>query len=516
MSNLFDNLSPEEQKLFEAYDNTIASGEMYRTDDEKIFDKLHLLGQARLRINTSRTGKKIDKEFIEKQLRDLKKAPPNYNKTGEWTPLNTLISKLYDTKKFANYDRSAYGMYTSNDRTGCQTAKGREFTDYLTLNDFQGQMNIIDKENSGWIFRTPKNFIKGKIDHRYALNAIPDKELIRKLDEFTAKHKMHYKTCRPRNWYDRNDSVVIYCSNPQTAEEIAELKKIAAPYIRRDKPSRTNDLDGELIADGIVTAKEVDRQQCAELYHKINKINPFLAQEFKETVDKNIFANPNNPLSLGQFQNYTNLLDTFIAESNKAQQRTARTSIRDTHSLDQHKTSQQSHKDMAQFIKDMRNGNNAALQQMPPAASAQTTENQPSLSELIEKGIDVNLSEKSRLSFAPDIENLRVSKDKYGVLHMQGISKDGKQSIDFSVKDGNIQFETKDGEVARSYNNKLAGKWTWRNLKSPSGTRHFDQNGEEYAKEMAAVMDKIKRQYQTRAQQNAHVSDMEIAKDGGR
>ena len=148
MSNLFDNLSPEEQKLFEAYDNTIASGEMYRTDDEKIFDKLHLLGQARLRINTSRTGKKIDKEFIEKQLRDLKKAPPNYNKTGEWTPLNTLISELYDTKKFANYDRSAYGMYTSNDRTGCQTAKGREFTDYLTLNDFQGQMNIIDKENS--------------------------------------------------------------------------------------------------------------------------------------------------------------------------------------------------------------------------------------------------------------------------------------------------------------------------------------------------------------------------------
>ena len=42
------------------------------------------------------------------------------------------------------------------------------------------------------------------------------------------------------------------------------------------------------------------------------------------------------------------------------------------------------------------------------------------------------------------------------------------------------------------------------------------KNGEKYAKEMAAVMDKIKRQYQTRAQQNAHVSDMEIAKDGGR
>ncbi len=43
MSNLFDNLSPEEQKLFESYYNTIASGEMYRTEYEKIFDKLHLL-----------------------------------------------------------------------------------------------------------------------------------------------------------------------------------------------------------------------------------------------------------------------------------------------------------------------------------------------------------------------------------------------------------------------------------------------------------------------------------------
>lgn len=647
MSNIFDNLSPDEQKLLNAYDNFLSSGEMTRTNDEKTFDKLYLLGIARLRVNTTYRNKKIDKEFIEKQLQDLKKTPPDYNETGEQSPLNKLITRLYNAKKFANYDRSAYGMFTTNDSNGYLTAKGSDFVNYLEKDNFQEKINIINEKSSGWIFRTPKNFIKGKMDHRYALNVIPDKELIRKLDEFTAKHKMHYKTCRPRNWYNRNDSVVIYCPNAQTAEEIAELKQLAAPYIRRDNPSRLNDLDGTFLADGIVTAKEVDRQQCMELYDKLKTVNPLIAQNFMETFDNQSSDNKENPLSLGQFKNYANLLDTFIAERNKAPQqqtylstqdrvtaaiddlaakqkvtprpfgpsatqkaqehmrsntqghplghgqpqsvaspspqknnwktklkklasatlqfakettkeillspyliakeihnlpqrlarqspkktdwrkdpqRMAQVSIRFNRMLNHQKTSQQSHKDMAQFIKNMRNGNNAALQQKPLAASAQTIENQPSdksqnqpsLSELMEKGIDVSLSEKSRLSFAPDIENLRVSKDKHGVLHMHGISKDGKQSIDFSAKDGNIQFEMKDEEVARAYNNKLAGKWTWRNLKSPSGTRHFDQNGEKYAKEMAAVMDKIKAQYQTKAQQNAHISDMGIAKDGGR
>ena len=307
--NLFENLSSEEKKLLSAYDEMAKSANFNRSDEEIFFDKISLLGGARLLVNTTRKGRIIDDEYIKTKIMQLKKNPPDYSSMEDFGALNSAIKSLYEAKKYANYDRTAYGMYTENGRNGQFTAKGASFANCLQQNS--NSINIINDPTSGWIYRTPSNFIKGKIDHRYAINAIPDKELIQKLDEFTVKHGMHYKTCRPTNWYDRNDSVVIYCPRAQTPEEIEELKKIAAPYIRRDKPSRINDLDGKLVADGIVTAKEVDLQQCDQLYQQLNKINAKLAQHFKQTVDKNISKNPQNPISLGQFQNYTNLLDTF-------------------------------------------------------------------------------------------------------------------------------------------------------------------------------------------------------------
>ena len=307
--NLFENLSSEEKKLFSAYDAMVKSANFNRSDEEIFFDKISLLGGARLLVNTTRKGCIIDDEYIKTKIMQLKKNPTDYSSMEDFGALNSAIKNLYEAKKFANYDRTAYGMYTDNSRNRQFTAKGASFANCLQQSSTL--INIINEPTSGWIYRTPSNFIKGKIDHRYAINAIPDKEFIQKLDEFVTKHNMHYKTCRPTNWHDRNDSVVIYCPRAQTSEEIEELKKIAAPYIRRDKPSRINDLDGKLVADGIVTAKEVDLKQCAQLYQQLNKINAKLAQHFKQTVDKNVFKNPQNPISLGQFQNYTNLLDTF-------------------------------------------------------------------------------------------------------------------------------------------------------------------------------------------------------------
>lgn len=139
----------------------------------------------------------------------------------------------------------------------------------------------------------------------------------------------------------------------------------------------------------------------------------------------------------------------------------------------------------------------------------------PSLNELLSDGISVNLSDKSRLSFAKDIDNLQISKDKNGVLHMSGVSKDGKQKIDFSFKDGVAQFELRNGDVSRSYNNKIGGQWTWRDLTSSNGTRYFDNNGEAYAKEMAAVMDKVKAQYQVRSQTNSNTGQ-KLSMNNGR
>lgn len=138
--------------------------------------------------------------------------------------------------------------------------------------------------------------------------------------------------------------------------------------------------------------------------------------------------------------------------------------------------------------------------------SSQRQSQNPSLNDLLLNGISVDLSDKSRLFFAPDIEKLNISKDKNGVLHMSGVSKDGKQQIDFSFKDGIAQFEFRDGEVARSYSNKIGGKWTWRDLKSPSGTRYVDNYAETYAKEMSVIMNKVKTQYQTRVQSNNYIS----------
>lgn len=307
--NLFENLSSEEKKLFSAYDAMAKSANFNRSDEEIFFDKISLLGSARLLANTTRKGRIIDDEYIKTKIMQLQKNPPDYSSMGNLGALNSAIKCLYEAKKLANYDRTAYGMYTDNSRSRQFTAKGTRFANYLQQSS--NSIDIINETTSSWIYRAPRNFIKGKIDHRYAINAIPDKEFIQKLDDFATKHGMHYKTCRPTNWYDRNDSIVIYCPRAQTPEEIEELKKIAAPYIRRDKPSRINDLDGKLIADGIVTAKEVDLQQCDQLYQQLSKINAKLAQHFKETVDKNISKNPQNPISLGQFQNYTNLLDTF-------------------------------------------------------------------------------------------------------------------------------------------------------------------------------------------------------------
>lgn len=139
--------------------------------------------------------------------------------------------------------------------------------------------------------------------------------------------------------------------------------------------------------------------------------------------------------------------------------------------------------------------------------------NQTSLVDDLNKCINVNLSDKSRLPFAPEIDCLTITKGKDGVLRMSGKSRDGKQSIDFTVKDGIAQFELNDGNVSRSYNNKVGGRWTWRNLKSSTTTRYPDNEfGENCAKSMAGIMDKVKAQYHS----NINTRSQAMQKSGGR
>ncbi len=122
-----------------------------------------------------------------------------------------------------------------------------------------------------------------------------------------------------------------------------------------------------------------------------------------------------------------------------------------------------------------------------------------SLAESLKDGVNLNLSQESRLSFAPNIEKLSISKDKDGVLHITGASNDGKQSVNFSKRDDIISFEFTDGEIGRSYNNKFRGSWTYRDTNSTNNTRYLDVNGEKYVREFASIMDKLKVAYQQRS-----------------
>ena len=146
-------------------------------------------------------------------------------------------------------------------------------------------------------------------------------------------------------------------------------------------------------------------------------------------------------------------------------------------------------------IKELKEAQNfvSGLKQKEPKSSQFSPKNP---AEMLKNGMNVKLSEKSRLPFAPDIEELTISKGEDGVLRMRGISKDGKQSIDFSYRDGIAQFELTDGKTKRSYNNKMGGKWTYRDLTSSNGTRYFDSDcGELVASTMGKTFDKVKQKY---------------------
>ncbi len=147
----------------------------------------------------------------------------------------------------------------------------------------------------------------------------------------------------------------------------------------------------------------------------------------------------------------------------------------------------------------------SGLKTKEPSSVAPQSQTAPSipLGKQLEGGINVTLSEKSRLSFAPDIEQLTIKKEKDGSLHMKGFSADGKQSIDFYVKDNVIDFQLSNNDLKRKYTNKIGGQWCYRDTTNPSMTQYRDNAyGEKCAKEMAAIMDKVKLQHKNRSNMN--------------
>ena len=180
-------------------------------------------------------------------------------------------------------------------------------------------------------------------------------------------------------------------------------------------------MDGQYISDGLIIANEVDVRMSKVLYSQLNEVYPPLAQSLKRQIEN--AENKDNPLSLGQYFAYYNMLDTFKeAKGQKIYDGT------------------------------------------------------------------VKLSPKSRLSFAPDIEEIQISTDENGVCHISGTSKDKKQSIEFAAINNSIQIAVQNENFSKSFNNRES-KWQSRDLKST--IYNDDETGKIYAKELIDIVKNV-------------------------
>ena len=321
----FSNIDDEERAFIKAYSTYLTTNNIQRSAEDIFLDKILIVAEMRRSFNT--VGKRT-KNF----------TPPysyNFNRVAKdsWNSaekFKSLIKTLYEAKKYALYSTELFDKTHPPTRDadgkipyfacGGQTPKGDELAKVLLDSidmDFKGDM-LQDQ----WVYRAPKGrmseYTKKETVQRFAINAKPDIDLIKKLDKFAQKYGVFYKTAMPVCWHKRNDSVVIYCSEPLNENIINELKGLVAPHIRKDNPKRLNDLDGQLIADGVIIAPEPNPVNISRLYDELKKVNPFLAESLKKEVDKQTKEHPNNPLSLGQFEAYRLILDSY----NKFKQQT--------------------------------------------------------------------------------------------------------------------------------------------------------------------------------------------------
>lgn len=314
-----DDTNLIEADFLKSYDDYLQKNQIQRSDESVFLDKMSLLAQMRRNYNYSNT-------YSDRYTQSGKYDFTNTAKTDWNNPesFKSLRVALYEAKKNVNYDTELFDKNkpaTKNpDGTippyavGGQTTKGDELAKVLIDDkDMEVKANLLSEQ---WIYRMPPNrgkddFIKKPIIERFAINAKPDKNLITKLDAFAKKYKAYYKTATPALWHKRNDSVVIYCSEAQTPAMIDELKTIVSPYIRKSKPSRMNDLDGTLIANGLVTAKEPSKDSLKALFDELKTVNPQMAQALKNEIAGQVKTHPDNPLSLGQAEAYRLMLKSY-------------------------------------------------------------------------------------------------------------------------------------------------------------------------------------------------------------
>lgn len=317
--NFLDCTNQTEVAFLKAYDDYRYNSNLIRKDEDVFLDKMLLLAEMRRNYNNSN----------QYRASYIKPETFNFNSTAKTDWSNSLSFKalriaLYEAKKTVCYDTDLFDKTRRPTRNadgsipafavGGQTIKGDELAKVLIdTQNMEVKANLLSES---WVYRMPPNrgsddFVEKPTAERFAINAQPNIDLIQKLDDFAKKYKVYYKTATPTKWHQRNDPVVIYCSEQQTPSMIKELKSLVSPYIRKAKPDRINDLDGTLLADGLITAKEPNKDNLKDLFDEIKAVNQHMAQSLKDEIAQQIQTHHNNPLSLGQIEAYRLMLKSY-------------------------------------------------------------------------------------------------------------------------------------------------------------------------------------------------------------
>ena len=160
-------------------------------------------------------------------------------KEGMRVPVDTMLNAIYQARRFADIDEGREGI------KGLKTAMNARY-------DFGTK-----KTEGNWNFRIPRGVkTNTPTAERLIVNARPDAEIIKKLDDFCRQHKCYYKIPNPDEFSTRVDTVVVYAQEILSNDTKTEFAEMMSPYVRKE---RTNDLDGEKLADGVFWAAETSK-----------------------------------------------------------------------------------------------------------------------------------------------------------------------------------------------------------------------------------------------------------------
>ena len=262
--------------------------------------------QIESKINANSLAKR--RTFIDK-LKGMEGATTNKIEIDEKGKIHGLFLYEIDKVKDKIYDKLRRAKYPSE---GDKTIS--EFTGLSTP-----KIKVEHNAQAGcWDYRIPKGLSGvGKTKERISLNVRPDKELIRKLDEYFSEHiedvRGFYKTPGYfEGWAKRHDPITIYLEKSAKGTTVLEdIAKIAEPYARE---TGTKVLPGKPVGKCCAHIRQPNVSDYNLLKERFIKI--FGQENMNERINPygvRIGVNPN--ISAGEFWSYNELFNKLTGEN---------------------------------------------------------------------------------------------------------------------------------------------------------------------------------------------------------